>query len=69
DITDKSTGDLYGTYLPNFYTMRYIMILPPGKYDYYLEVPGYEVISEEIEIFDKSSFRNEIRKDVVLIKK
>ncbi len=66
DVTENKNGELYGTYQPNFRTYKYIMILPPGKYNVYLESPGYKTIEETIEIFDKSSFVPEIIKDIYL---
>ena len=66
DVTDKSTGDLYGAYLPNFNTMKYVMILPPGEYEIFAEAPGHEPYTEDVKILDKSSFVSEIDKDIIL---
>lgn len=66
DVTDKNTGELYGTYQPNFNTMRYIIILPPGQYELYVEVPGFKKITEVLTVYDKSSFSPEILKDILL---
>lgn len=66
DITDRKTGDLYGSYLPNFNNMRYVMILPPGQYELFIEVPGFKRITENIDVFDKSSFVPELIKHIYL---
>lgn len=66
EITDIETGEIYGEYMPNERTLRYVMILPPGKYELYVEAPGYQEIIEEIEILDKSSFKSFIKKDIEL---
>jgi len=66
DITDKKTGDLYGSYLPNFNTMRYVIILPPGEYELFVEPLEHKTIIEDINILDKSSFEAEIEKDIIV---
>lgn len=66
DVFDEKTGELYGTYVPNSNTMRYIMILPPGEYEMNVDAFGYEPIVEKIKILDKSSFKYIINKDILL---
>lgn len=65
-VTDLETGEIYGEYAPNEQTLRYVMILPPGKFEIYIEAPGYKEIIEEIEILDKSSYKSFINKDINL---
>ena len=65
-VADKKTGEIYGDYLPNFNTMRYVIILPPGEYDLMVDAAGFKSITENIKIVDKSSFQSEINKDIVL---
>lgn len=65
-ITDLDTDMIYGDYYPNMNTMRYVMILPPGRYNLFVEADGFEEIDEDIEIFGKGSFKYEIKKDIVL---
>jgi tetratricopeptide (TPR) repeat protein len=65
-VLDLQTDELYGSYMTNPITGRYIIILPPGKFNVLVEVPGYEMYSEDVEIFGKSSFRSLIRKDFIL---
>ncbi len=66
-VTDKATGEVYGDYTPDSRTMRYIMILPPGKFHIFVDAPGFEPHEEDIEILDKSSYRPRIDKDFTLI--
>ena len=65
-VLDLQTDELYGSYMTNPITGRYIIILPPGEYNVLVEVPGFELFSENIEIYGKSSFRSVIKKDYVL---
>ena len=68
-ITDADTYEIYGEYTPNDITNRYIIILPPGKYFIDIDAEGFNSISEEIEIFDKTSFKPEINKNIHLVSK
>ncbi len=65
-VTDNKTGEIYGDYLPNFNTMRYVIILPPGEYNVMIDAAGFKAVSENIKILDKSSFQAEIDKDILL---
>jgi hypothetical protein len=67
-VLDLQTDDLYGSYMTNPKTGRYIIILPPGKFNVLVEVPGYDFYTEDIEIYGKSSFRSVIKKNFVLQK-
>ncbi len=66
-IADAETDDVYGDYQPDERTLRYVMILPPGKYIMYVEADGYEMQEQEIEILDKASFKNYMNKDIHLV--
>ena len=69
-VTDLETEEVYGDYIPNEKSLRYVMILPQGRYDIYIGgQDGYEEIYDEIEILDKSSFKSFITKDIRLKKK
>lgn len=69
-VTDLETEEVYGDYIPNEKSLRYIMILPQGRYDIYVGgQEGYEEIYDEIEILDKSSFKSFLSKDIKLKKK
>ncbi len=65
-VMDLETQEIYGDYLPNPESMRYIIILPPGKFNVFIEADGFEEVSEDIEVYDKSSYRAEVKKDIVL---
>ena len=65
-VLDLQTDELYGSYATNPITGRYIIILPPGKYNLLIEVPGFELYNEDVEIYGKSSFRSVIKKDYTL---
>ncbi len=65
-VLDKQTDELYGSYMTNPISGRYIIILPPGKYNILVEGLGFELYSEDVEIYGKSSYRSVIKKDYVL---
>lgn len=67
-IIDKSSDEVYGDYKPNAKSSRYVMILPPGKYELTLEVNGYAFHAEDIEILDKTGYKGHIQKDITLKK-
>lgn len=66
-VYDKNSGDLFGSYLPNPASGRYIMILPPGKYSIEIEADGFKKINEDVVIVDKASFQTTIEKDIKLL--
>lgn len=66
-IADAESGDVYGDYVPDERTQRYVMILPPGDYIMYVEAEGYEMMEEDIKILDKVSFKNYLHNDIELI--
>lgn len=57
---------IYGNYLANSNTGKYVMILPPGKYILDVELYGFKLKSETLEIKDKVSFKSEIELDLKL---
>lgn len=65
-VTNEETGELYGEYLPNLNSMRYVIILPPGKYSLTIEAENYEVYEEKIDVLDKDAFQFQIDKDIQL---
>lgn len=67
-VTDENTGELYGEYLPNLSSMRYVIILPPGKYSLTIETDNFDLYEEKIEVLDKDAFQYEIIKDIELKK-
>ncbi len=66
DVSDVETGKLYGTYLPNQNTSRYVMILPPGNYKMLVESQGFEVMSKTISVFDNGSYEQIVDQDIIL---
>jgi hypothetical protein len=66
-VVDVKTGNEFGTYMPNPSTGKYVIILPPGKYTLNTEIPGYKKYSEPVQILDKSSFKSQLEKNIVLI--
>ncbi len=65
-VSDPETGKEYGTYLPNPRNLRYVIILPPGKFHLTVRAPGFEAYTETLELFDKSSYKKILEKDIVL---
>jgi len=66
-VTDFETDEVYGEYAPNPRTNRYVIILPPGKYNMFTEAKGYKGQFEVVEILDKKSFKSEINKDLEMV--
>ncbi len=67
-VIDKKTDEVYGDYQINPDSKRFVVILPPGDFDIHIEVPGYELYEEPIRVLDKSSYKTQIKKDIVLKK-
>lgn len=67
-VTDNQSMEVYGDYIPNPYTGRYIIILPAGNFNILIEADGHSNYSEDIEIFDNNSYIPEILKDFNLTK-
>lgn len=65
-VVDAETDEIYGDYLPNDKTNRYVIILPPGNYYLYIAALGYTEIYEDVEILDKSSFKSFIDWDFIM---
>ena len=59
-------ASFYGTYNLNPTSGRYVIILPPGKYTVSVAADGYEEVSEDVEILDKSYYKTFIAQDLVL---
>jgi tetratricopeptide (TPR) repeat protein len=66
-VTNLMDGELFGVYTPNPNSMRYVIILPPGEFEVYVDSPGFEPVSFEVKILGKSSFQPEIDKDLQLV--
>lgn len=66
-VVDLDTNKKYGSYMTNPASGRFVLILPPGNYKMIVEVTGYEVYAENVEIFGKGSRKNLIEKNIYLI--
>lgn len=67
-VNDNVTKELVGNYLPNPATGRFVVILPPGKYQMSIETPGFKTVTKNIEVFDKVSYQAEINMNIELNK-
>lgn len=67
-ITDNINKELIGNYLPNPSSGRFVVILPPGKYQMSVEIPEHKTITKMVEIYDKSSYQAEINMILELTK-
>jgi tetratricopeptide (TPR) repeat protein len=65
-VTNTKTQEMVGNYLPNPNTGKYVMVLAPGTYEMSIEANGFQSITNDISILDKSSYKFEITKDVQL---
>ncbi len=66
EIEATKNGVLYGKYIPNSKTGKFIMILEPGKYEIKLYNEGFDPVSMKIKIFDKSNFTPQLKRDFYL---
>ncbi|MEQ8521786.1 MAG: PEGA domain-containing protein, partial [Vicingaceae bacterium] len=73
EVTVPQTGEtfgeeevLYGEYIPNSISGKYVVILPPGNYNMRISVEGFKEVVEGVTIFDKSDYRTYIEQDLVL---
>jgi tetratricopeptide (TPR) repeat protein len=67
-VNDNITKELVGNYIPNPANGRFVIILPPGKYQMTTEAPGFKTVTKSIEIFDKVSYQAEINMIIELTK-
>ena len=68
NVLDPASGDIIGSYKPSK-KGTYVIILNPGNYKLEVEADGYDKISEDLNIYDKSSYLPTILKDITLIQK
>ncbi len=66
-VVDAASNEEFGNYMPNPNTGRFVIILPPGKFKINTEIPGYKPYSEAISVLDKSSFKPQIEKNIMLV--
>lgn len=67
-VNDNITKELVGNYIPNPANGRFVVILPPGKYQMIIETPGFKTVTKNIEVFDKVSYQAEINLNIELTK-
>ncbi len=67
-VNDNITKELVGNYLPNPSTGRFVVILPPGKYQMSIDAPGFKTVTKNIEVLDKVSYQAEINMNIELAK-
>lgn len=67
-ITNITTKELVGNYLPNPNNGRFIAVLTPGKYKITIEATDFKNYEETIIVHDKSSFQAEQNMVIDLIK-
>ena len=65
-VSDAKSNELYGNYVPNGSTGRYVMILPAGKYHVSVQTDGFTEYKQDVNIEDKGSFKTEIDTDILL---
>lgn len=65
-LSDAGTHEIFGQYLANEKSGKFVMIAPPGNYELEIEASGFQKFSEKINLFDKSSFKAEIDREVKL---
>lgn len=58
-VNDIVTNEAVGNYMPNPANGRFIIIVPPGKYNINIEAPGFKNSSVPIEVYDKSSYQSQ----------
>lgn len=66
-VTDASTSEEIGTYIPSPRNGKFVMALPPGKYIINYEIPGYKPYVGDVLIFDLDQ-KDMMAKDLVLSK-
>jgi len=68
-VVNAKTSKEVGNYTPVANTGKYVMALPPGKYNISIESPGCKPYSSSITIFDLGSFQPEITLNLTLSEK
>lgn len=62
-------NSLVGSYVPNQYTGKYIMILEPGSYRVEVTGEGFKKIKKDLVVYDKSGFEAEKVNEIYLLEK
>lgn len=67
-VTDNATNEIFGNYIPNPTSGKYVIILPAGEYTLTAESDEAGVYEEKIAVLEYVSGRQEIYKNIVLKK-
>ncbi|MBN8704187.1 MAG: PD40 domain-containing protein [Bacteroidetes bacterium] len=67
-LTDKTTGTIYGTYKTVGETGKFILIVQPGKYELEIDAPGFKAYKEVIDITGIGNSQNEVERNFSLKK-
>jgi len=68
-INSKKTNELFGSYpIPETKNGKYLFYLPPGKYEMEIEAGGYNLYKQDILVQDKTAFKDEIVKNIIIEK-
>ncbi len=65
-VTNTQTQEIYGNYVPNPGSGKYVIILPPGEYELSIDASGYTAAIEKLRVYDKGSFTREIEKNILM---
>lgn len=66
-LTDTKTQEIIGNYVPNPNTGKYVIITSPGSYMLNIEAPGYQLMSEKMDMADKVNYKTEVEKNIKLL--
>jgi len=66
-VTNSETNEVFGNYLANPNTGRYVIILPVGEYVLSVEASGFKPYEEKLIVEEKVSIRQETNKNIVLV--
>ena len=66
-VTDPETEDIIGSYSPNPITNRFVIVLPPGEYNFLIESDGHKIIQEKLVLFDHAAYIPELEKEFKLL--
>jgi hypothetical protein len=65
-VTNLETGEMFGEYQPNQNTLRYVVILPPGRYRFFVESDGFRGFEEDVIVSDDGNLQFEVIHDIFL---
>ncbi|MDP6908733.1 MAG: hypothetical protein QF371_04465, partial [Flavobacteriales bacterium] len=66
-VTDQ-TGEMIGTYLPNYNTGKLVAALDPGQvYEITIEAPGFQTVKQKVNVMALGDYRKVIKKSFTLV--